>query len=526
MTRVQTTNYGALATTQFAWATTGADLFARTQDLYYLSQAVELHDHSSGHGLAVARVGAGVVDAAAMAALAVGTSTLQDLSVTNAKLAAGAVTRDKITYPLIQPTNDMAGGFRMRETGNTYALGFYMAANGLAVFGAGSPATVGTNLILGQTGQVSVGSAQGGALFNVLQVSNAIAGGIRVYNSNTGFYGDFYNNSSGWPAIAAGGNACVMFEPATRGALVIGSSASASGKLTIQQAAGTAAEGIYQSFGAGNFSCFVDTSNDVNLRSATTSVVLKHSAQAFHPVNNGQISLGISTLRWTTLYASSLDISGSATLGGGMTIAGALSGVTTLAMSGALTGVTTINNGGSAATLGSVVSNSVLPVSDGSGNLGSGSQRFSRLFLVDAVGVGMTSNPSYQIQLSLDLAGKPNGGSWTNSSDRRLKQEHSIHDYKGGLATILALQPRHFHWNGLGGIRKSLKKDPYLVGFIADEVKDVAPELYRDSTAYLHDSDDEPTPIGAVNDSALPYMLINAVKELTARLEALEDRKN
>jgi hypothetical protein len=533
MTRVQTTNYGALATTQFQWATTDDDLFDREFDLYRLAQAVEIHDHSSGHGLAVARIGAGVVDAAAMAALAVGTSTLQDLSVTNAKLAAGAVTRDKITYPLIQPTNDMAGGFRMRETANTYALGFYMAANGLAVFGAGSPATVGTNLILGQTGQVTVGSAQGGALFNVLQVSNAVAGGIRVYNSNTGFFGDFYNNASGWPAVAAGGNACVMFEPAARGALVIGSSASASGKLTIQQAAGTAAEGIYQSFGVGNFLCFVDTNNDVNLKSATTGVVLKHSAQAFHPVNNGQISLGISTLRWTTLYASSLDITSDATVGGRMTLNGSLTGVTSIDHTGHIT-----PTGSNAYNLGDAshiytqayvrdmrITNTLQPTTNGSIPIGTVSLQFGLTYL-SRLQLSRSSDGGSVLDLGADSAAKPSTNTWTISSDIRVKQQNSIRNYTRGLEAILKLRPVYYRYNGLGGTPVPDDQKEDSIGFLAHEVNNVAPEMVRVERRKLNPSDDKETELLNLNTHALMHMMVNAVKELTARLEALEDRKN
>lgn len=532
MSRVATSNYGADAITQFQWATTDDDQFDRELDIYRLSQALELHDHSIGRGLPVARVAAGAVDAAALAALSVATGTIQDGAVTNAKLGAASVSRDKLSMPWVQATNDFAGGIRIRETANNYALGYYMAANGLAVFGAGTPSVIGTNLILGQTGKVSVGTAEGGALFNVLQTSNAVAGGIRVYNSNVGFFGDFYNNASGWPAISAGAFPCVTFEPAARGGLVIGATASASGKLTIQQAAGTAAEGIWQTFGSGIFKAFVDTpNNDVNLQSAATSIILKHAAAALIPATNNAVELGQTGSKWSKVWATAADIGGVTvaasgallTTSGGLIVAGALSGVTSLAMSGALSGATTIAGSG-VATLGGVTSNFINGASDGTGNLGTTSNRFSRLYLMDAVAVGLTSVPGFQVHLSLDSAAKTNGGSWTNPSDRRLKLESSIHDYDSGLDTVLALRPRHFHWNGLGQNKRSAKDDPYMVGFIADEVRDVAPEMYREYQGYLHDDDEEMTDIGAVNDSALPYILINALKTLHERIVVLEDQ--
>lgn len=84
------------------------------------------------------------------------------------------------------------------------------------------------------------------------------------------------------------------------------------------------------------------------------------------------------------------------------------------------------------------------------------------------VGIGVTS-PIYQLQLSTDLAGKPSGGSWSASSDERLKT--NIVGIGDGLERLLKLQPVSFDWRNPdlhGGATSS-------AGFIAQNVKSEFP---------------------------------------------------
>jgi hypothetical protein len=84
------------------------------------------------------------------------------------------------------------------------------------------------------------------------------------------------------------------------------------------------------------------------------------------------------------------------------------------------------------------------------------------------VGIGITG-PTYQLQLSIDSAGKPNGGSWSNSSDERLKT--NIVGIDDGLERLLKLQPVSFDWRNPdlhGGATSS-------AGFIAQNIKSEFP---------------------------------------------------
>ena len=86
MARVETQNYKAEPDTMFAWATTDNDIFNREKDLYRLALALERHDHSRPPGQTV---GAG-------RGAPLGPNAVSSQSVTNAMLATGAVTTDKI----------------------------------------------------------------------------------------------------------------------------------------------------------------------------------------------------------------------------------------------------------------------------------------------------------------------------------------------------------------------------------------------------------------------------------------------
>jgi hypothetical protein len=85
------------------------------------------------------------------------------------------------------------------------------------------------------------------------------------------------------------------------------------------------------------------------------------------------------------------------------------------------------------------------------------------------VGIGMT-RPGYQLQLSLDSAGKPTSGTWTNPSDIRLKK--NIHTIAGGLDTLLALHGVEFEWKDPAQFANF--STPHM-GFIAQEVEQVVP---------------------------------------------------
>ena len=131
------------------------------------------------------------------------------------------------------------------------------------------------------------------------------------------------------------------------------------------------------------------------------------------------------------------------------------------------------------------------------------------LYLPSDVGIG-TSAPAYPLEVN-GAAAKPGGGSWTNTSDVRLKQ--NIRDYKEGLEKILSIHPVRYQYNETSGYDTTKE----YVGVIAQELQEVAPGMVsnfnKNGTEYL-----------AVDNSEMTYMLINAIKEQQQIIAELQNQ--
>lgn len=110
---------------------------------------------------------------------------------------------------------------------------------------------------------------------------------------------------------------------------------------------------------------------------------------------------------------------------------------------------------------------------------------------------------------------KPGGGSWSASSDIRIKK--NVVDFDQGLAAIERVRPVRFQYNGLGGMKDDGKK---YVGVVAQDLEKVLPWMVSSKSGKLHETDLSETDIKQVDPSAFTYLLVNAVKEL-----AIENRK-
>jgi hypothetical protein len=127
------------------------------------------------------------------------------------------------------------------------------------------------------------------------------------------------------------------------------------------------------------------------------------------------------------------------------------------------------------------------------------------------VGIG-TTNPGYQLQLSLDSAAKPTSNTWTIASDARIKDV--VGAYTRGLAEILQINPILYTYkpdNALGIV------DPGThIGIIAQDIQQVIPEaISTDTNGFLHFTADP------VN-----WAMVNAVKELASTTISLQNQIN
>ena len=126
--------------------------------------------------------------------------------------------------------------------------------------------------------------------------------------------------------------------------------------------------------------------------------------------------------------------------------------------------------------------------------------------------------PTHLLHLQLDDAFKPGDGTWDFPSDQRLK--NVVRPYTDGLAMLQALPaPIVYTWNGKANTPVDGTE---YIGMIGQDVQPVAPYMINTYQDKLEPTDPEPTDILQMNDSSMTYALLNAVRELADRVEALE----
>ena len=113
---------------------------------------------------------------------------------------------------------------------------------------------------------------------------------------------------------------------------------------------------------------------------------------------------------------------------------------------------------------------------------------------------------------NLHVLGSVNQNS-SSASDERLK--NNVQTITGALDKVKALRGVTYTWN------KGERKDQTDYGVIAQEVEKVIPEVVYDTILPLLDGDEE-TVYKTVDYSRLSSVLINAIKELEAKVAALE----
>jgi hypothetical protein len=130
----------------------------------------------------------------------------------------------------------------------------------------------------------------------------------------------------------------------------------------------------------------------------------------------------------------------------------------------------------------------------------------------ERVGIGIVS-PDHLLQLGVDDAVKPNGGTWAAPSDRRLKT--NIRDFEDGLAKVMAIRPVRYNYNG----KMNMPTEPEFIGLIAQEIQEVAPYTVKvtegSEEGYLF-----------VDGTPLTYILINAVQDQQAIIDNQDERIN
>lgn len=106
-------------------------------------------------------------------------------------------------------------------------------------------------------------------------------------------------------------------------------------------------------------------------------------------------------------------------------------------------------------------------------------------------------------------------------SDKRLKND--VQEFDQGLETIMKMNPVSYFYNGEGGISAKNRN----IGVIAQELQEIAPYLVSDFEYIEHNDENEiilQETYLKIYDSAIKYILVNAVQEQQKTIKSLTER--
>lgn len=106
------------------------------------------------------------------------------------------------------------------------------------------------------------------------------------------------------------------------------------------------------------------------------------------------------------------------------------------------------------------------------------------------------------------------------TSDRRVKS--NVSKSHAGLDEILKINPVEFQYNGKGNTEKGKAG----LSVIAQELKEIFPNLVNTYEAKLNPEDEDTTELYSITPTPLIFVLINAIKELYQKIEQLEQPLN
>lgn len=341
------------------------------------------------------------------------------------------------------------------------------------------------NLLGNVTGNV-VGNVTG----NVTGTAGNVTGTVAVANGGTGATTLTLNN-----VVIGNGTSTVGFvAPGTSGNVLT------SNGTTWTSAPGAGGGGSVTSVGfSGGTTGLTVTGSPITSSGTITlagTLAVANGGTGATTDSGARSNLGLGTI--ATQSASNVTITG-----------GSISGVSGLALTGSTNTFTqdqVINKGSSV---------SELRFGPFSGFLASGLQfdHSTNFFAIGRASIAITFDSSGAIIASTDQVFKPTAGSWLGVSDERLKTD--IVNYSKGLAAIKSLRPVNYKFKDevFFGTVSLAQQTNYKVcaGFIAQEVEqtELANIVTDSSNGYK-----------TIDVSEITYALVNAVKELSAKVDA------
>jgi hypothetical protein len=140
--------------------------------------------------------------------------------------------------------------------------------------------------------------------------------------------------------------------------------------------------------------------------------------------------------------------------------------------------------------------------------------------------VSVAAGGGHNFLVTQGLGYQTGGGSWLSLSDARIKTVDG--DYEDGLAEVIALRPVAYRYRGNDSLTQgepSMNKwaadagRPF-VGLVAQEVEEVMPGMVTKRAGFIDGR--AVTDLRSLDAGPLVYALVNAVKQLAARVAALE----
>ena len=144
-----------------------------------------------------------------------------------------------------------------------------------------------------------------------------------------------------------------------------------------------------------------------------------------------------------------------------------------------------------------------------------GSERM-RIHVTGNVGIGTTA-PAYQLQLSTDSAAKPTTSTWTIASDRRVKLDIETANADLCYSTVKNLPLRRYTYDPVAFPDTAIR-DRSVVGWIAQEVRDVLPKAVSQSSQHGYDD------FLSLDADQIYKTMYGALQRVIADKEALEAR--
>jgi hypothetical protein len=240
---------------------------------------------------------------------------------------------------------------------------------------------------------------------------------------------------------------------------------------------------------------------------STGAVTITYSISS---TSSARTSLGLGTI--ATQDSSSVSITG-----------GSISGLTALGTLGApitggyITGLSSLRMSGQ----------SYEPLSNGAVNVSALSSIYGSDSALSASANGLnywtcrniSGLDTFELSSAVDQATNYFGTTWTNVSDSRTKKD--VTPYTLGTAALKQLTPVDYAYNGEYG---SPDKGTIQTGLIAQEVLTTPLESMVGTYVYTDPQTGQQTTLYNLNTNQLVFALINAVKELDARVKALEPK--